>query len=239
MPSITRIGAKKTAQQTASERALAALKETLGLHIEGDLADYDAMLVEMTEALEPLLKSGDSSESESESETVAALHEDNLELTARIAELEQALKKANAELKAAKKEKPTAKAKASKSKSTTKSGGERAANAYSSFMAMLKGMREAPEIADTEIKVDPQFSATAEKSKARYEEHREEILHDGQPMHGQTVTLQEAYDAITAAHEVDPMFKNAAVRTAILWAMIPVAERADLVALGREHGLCR
>jgi len=197
------------------------LKDVLARHIQDeDLVPYQQMLEEMAEAVTPLIDESD------------LLIKQNETLSKRIAKLEKELKAAKAA------HAPKAPA-APKARSTTKSGGERAANSYSSFMAMLKGMPEAPEVAGFELTADPQFSATAEKSKTRYEEHRESILHDGKSLHGQTVTLQQAYDAITAAHVVDPMFKNAAVRTAILWAMIPADQRKPLVEMGREHGLCR
>jgi len=213
------------------DQATLRLKDVLAQYIlDTDLSPYDPMIDAMVEALKHQLKSDDDSDSDTD-ETVTALMEDNETLSKRIAKLEKELKVANAAKKA-----PAA---APKARSTTKSGGERAANSYSSFMAMLKGMDQVPEVADFELTADPQFSATAEKSKARYEEHRESILHDGEPLHGQTVTLKQAYDAITAAHVVDPFFKNAAVRTAILWAMIPADQRTPLVAVGREHGLCR
>jgi len=214
------------------DQATLRLKDVLAQYIlDTDLSPYDPMIDAMVEALKHQLKSDDDSDSDTD-ETVTALMEDNETLSKRIAKLEKELKAAKAA------HAPKAPA-APKARSTTKSGGERAANSYSSFMAMLKGMPEAPEVAGFELTADPQFSATAEKSKTRYEEHRESILHDGKSLHGQTVTLQQAYDAITAAHVVDPMFKNAAVRTAILWAMIPADQRKPLVEMGREHGLCR
>jgi len=127
---------------------------------------------------------------------------------------------------------------ASKSKSRS---GERAANPYSSFMSLLKyvsGQGKDPNLANIEIKAEPNFSSTSEKSQARYQLHQDAIRHNDAPLHGQTVTLGEAFDAITGAHETDPMFKNAAVRTAILWAMLPAEQRAEIVQLGRTKALC-
>jgi hypothetical protein len=152
----------------------------------------------------------------------------------------KALKAASASASAAK---PKATASKSKSKSSSKSGGgDRAANSYSSFMSLLKfvsGSKKDEELAGIEINAEPHFSASAEKSQTRYEAHRDDIRHNDAPLHGQTVSLGEAFDAITAAHEVDPFFKNAAVRTAILWAMLPVEQRVDIVAMGRAKELCR
>jgi len=225
-----------------TEQVYTILAEVLNSHTEEDVSEFDVMLRAMADALKPLLKSDEEALDCCISDAVEALNEDNLVLTARIAELEHALKKANAELKAAKKEKPAAKAtvaKATASKSKTKSGGDRKANPYSSFMSVLKHVANVAEIAEIEVTADPQFSATALKSKGRYDEHRDQILHDGQPLHGQTVTLQQAYDSITAASEIDPLFKNAAVRTAILWAMLSAEQRKEVLRVGRENELCR
>ena len=236
---------KKT--MTVEEQARTALQVALKAYIdaEEDLTAYapmlDAMVFGCAEhgiaGIGSLLKGSE----DASDETVDALVAENAEMETRIVELEAAVAKAEAAAKVLKAKAALApKAVApSKSKSKTKSGGERAANAYSSFMALLKGMSAVPEIAEAEVTVDPQFSATALKSKGRYDEHRDQILHDGQPLHGQTVTLQQAYDSITAASEIDPLFKNAAVRTAILWAMLSAEQRKEIVGVGRANGLCR
>jgi len=243
MPSNTK---KITKTAPVSSRVLVALKETLAerLSEDMDLTTFEPMIAAMLERLseEKLIKPDADADSDSDSdseEAIEALTADNLALEAKVAELQASLKKA----KTAAAPKATLKASKSKSKSKTKSGGERAANNYSSFMALLKYMEQAPEVSGFELVADPQFAATAIKSKERYEEHLDAIMHDGQTLHGQTVTLKQAYDAITAAGSkeqcVDPMFKNAAVRTAILWAMIPAEERPRLVDLGRAAELCR
>lgn len=235
---------KKT--MTVEEQARAALQVALVAYIDDeDLTAYNPMLDAMVfgcaehdiAGISSLLK-GSEDASHASDDTVAALAAENAEMEVRIAELEAAVAKAEAAAKVLKAKAALAKAVAP-AKSKSKSGGERAANAYSSFMALLKGMSTVPEIAEAEVTVDPQFSATALKSKGRYDEHRDQILHDGQPLHGQTVTLQQAYDSITAASEIDPLFKNAAVRTAILWAMLSVEQRKEIVSVGRASGLCR
>lgn len=138
---------------------------------------------------------------------------------------------------------PKATASKSKSKSKSKStSGERQPNAYSIFMSLLKfvsGSKKDEDLASFPIKAEPHFSGTAEKSRTRYETHQDAIRHNDTPLHGQDVTLGAAYDAITAAHDVDPFFKNAAVRTAILWAMLTVEQRTAVVDIGRAKELCR
>jgi len=154
----------------------------------------------------------------------------------------KALKSASASASAsASTGKPKATASKSKSKSKSKSG-ERQPNAYSIFMSLLKfvsGSKKDEDLASFPIKAEPHFSGTAEKSRARYETHQDIIRHNDAPLHGQDVSLGEAFDAITAAHEVDPFFKNAAVRTAILWAMLTVEQRTAVVEIGRAKELCR
>jgi len=249
MPSITKTKTKSFVRSpsqepeelSVTEQAKTTLIETF---VEvmmplDSMSEYEQMFEMMIHRLEPFFKSEDEVDAD---ETITTLTDEILASEKKIAKLEAALKKAKAKAKATATTATTDKPKA-KSRSKTKSGGERAANNYSSFMALLKYMEQAPEVSGFELVADPQFAATAIKSKERYEEHLDAIMHDGQTLHGQTVTLKQAYDAITAAGSkeqcVDPMFKNAAVRTAILWAMIPAEDRPRLVDLGRAAELCR
>lgn len=157
---------------------------------------------------------------------VCALH------AAELAELNKvhngalkALKKAHAaELTRLSDESDEEKPKKVRRKTTTKSG-ERKKNRYSGFVGLVARLNPGKrdnhaDLAGLELTVVSNFSTPAGRCALRFTDKADDLKFNGEPILGQTLTLGDLYDVITAGAEFDDMFKNNMVRAGVMWGLM-------------------
>jgi len=148
-------------------------------------------------------------------------------LTPFLASPEQAQKIARleAEIKRLKTAKPAQAAAAAAPKVTkkakTSSGKERKANAYSLFVKATKVLKanvraENADICGIEVTVNPAYKDPTKPCAAKFQEYKDQILHNGDSVEGQTLTVGELFDAIVAV----PELSNGMTRAGMLWGLI-------------------
>ena len=107
----------------------------------------------------------------------------------------------------------------------TKSGDGRKPNPYSKFVGKVSKLSKGPD-GDTLVTVVHNFKSPAGACAVRYQAYREELQHESKPIMGQTMTITELYNVITAAAQhIDPKFGNGMVRAGLMWGLISDDDR--------------
>jgi len=98
---------------------------------------------------------------------------------------------------------------------------ERKANTYSLFVKATKVLKanvraENADICGIEVTVNPAYKDPTKPCAAKFQEYKDRVLHNGDPVEGQTLTIGELFDAIAAV----PELSNGMTRAGMLWGLI-------------------
>ena len=128
------------------------------------------------------------------------------------------------------------KSKKKKSKSKSKSDGDKKpANSYAMFIKLVSFLNKTRrddnlELSNVEVTIcKDNFTNNDSKCALRYDKYQAKLMHNEAEIEGQTMTFGELYDVLVNAQEISDEFKNLMGITGIMWGLIGLDGRTNVM----------